>query len=151
MHVLLLTFWSRQQLFLRRMGRNNPLYPLCDSLWNTLCWWWAWFISSSSIPDVSYCASSLSESITILRIWFRDSSWARLAHVAFCEQKHSHHLQQQTLNCIQTIICKPVNGKPACPFYSLYPGASEPKRLYDLNMPLAKCKNNIPAQRILRT
>jgi hypothetical protein len=27
----------------------------------------------------------------------------------------------------------------------------EPKRVYDLNIPLAKCKNNIPAQRTLRT
>ena len=27
----------------------------------------------------------------------------------------------------------------------------EPKRFYDLNIPLAKCKNNITAQRILRT
>ena len=27
----------------------------------------------------------------------------------------------------------------------------EPKRFYDLNISLAKCKNNIPAQRILRT
>jgi len=49
------------------------------------------------------------------------------------------------------IICKPVNGKLACPFYSPYPVASEPKRFYDLNIPLAKCKNNIPVQRILRT
>jgi len=66
------------------------------------------------------------------------------------QEKHIHHLQQQNLNCIQTIISKPVNGKLACPFYSLYPGASEPKRFYDLNIPLAKCKKNIPAQRILR-
>ena len=29
--------------------------------------------------------------------------------------------------------------------------SSEPKRFYDLNIPLAKCMNNIPAQRILRT
>jgi len=27
----------------------------------------------------------------------------------------------------------------------------EPKMFYNLNIPLAKCKNNIPAQRILRT
>jgi len=27
----------------------------------------------------------------------------------------------------------------------------EPKRFYDPKIPLAKCKNNIPAQRILRT
>ena len=27
----------------------------------------------------------------------------------------------------------------------------EPKRFYDLNIPLAKYKNNIPVQRILRT
>jgi hypothetical protein len=27
----------------------------------------------------------------------------------------------------------------------------EPKRFYDLHISLAKCKNNIPAQRILRT
>ena len=73
-------------------------------------------------------------------------------YVPFCKQeKQSHQLQQQTLNCIQTIICKPVNGKLACPFYSYYPGASEPKRFYDLNIPLATCRNNIPAQRILRT
>ena len=37
------------------------------------------------------------------------------------------------------------------PFTGPYPGASEPKRFYDLNITLAKCKNNIPAQRILRT
>jgi len=46
---------------------------------------------------------------------------------------------------------KSVNGKLARPFYSPDPGASEPKRFYDLNIPLAKCKNNIPRQRILRT
>ena len=27
----------------------------------------------------------------------------------------------------------------------------EPNRFYDLNIPLAKCKNNLTAQRILRT
>jgi hypothetical protein len=27
----------------------------------------------------------------------------------------------------------------------------EPKRVYDLNIPLAECKNDIPAQTILRT
>ena len=27
----------------------------------------------------------------------------------------------------------------------------EPKMFYDLNIPLAKCKNNLTAQRILRT
>jgi len=27
----------------------------------------------------------------------------------------------------------------------------DPKRFYDLNISIAKCKNNIPAQRILRT
>ena len=27
----------------------------------------------------------------------------------------------------------------------------ERKRFYDLNSPLAKCKNNLPVQRILRT
>jgi len=27
----------------------------------------------------------------------------------------------------------------------------EPKRFYDLNIPLAKCKTNIPTQSILRT
>jgi len=26
----------------------------------------------------------------------------------------------------------------------------EPKRFYDLKIPLAKCKNNIPAQRIFK-
>ena len=69
----------------------------------------------------------------------------------FCKHEiHSQPLQKQTLNCFQTIICNPENGKLACPFYSLYP-VREPKRFYDLNIPLAKCKNNIPAQRILRT
>jgi len=37
------------------------------------------------------------------------------------------------------------------PFTAPYPSASEPKRFYDPNIPLAKCKKNIPAQSILRT
>jgi hypothetical protein len=44
-----------------------------------------------------------------------------------------------------------VNGKVACPFLSSAGVLFEPKRFYDLNISLAKCKNNIPAQRILRT
>ena len=40
------------------------------------------------------------------------------------KQKHSHHLTHQTFNCFQTIICKLVNGKVACPSYSLCAGAA---------------------------
>jgi hypothetical protein len=37
------------------------------------------------------------------------------------------------------------------PFTASTPMLHDPKRFYDLNIPIAKCKNNIPAQRILRT
>jgi len=36
------------------------------------------------------------------------------------------------------------------PFTASVRVLGEPKRFYDLNIPLAKCKNNIPVQRILR-
>ena len=66
------------------------------------------------------------------------------------KQKHSHHLTQQTLNCFQMIICKLVNGKVACPSYNLSEGATWTQKVYDLQIPLAKCKNNIPTQRIFK-
>jgi hypothetical protein len=41
---------------------------------------WSGSISSFFVPDVLYSATSLSESITISRIWFRDNRRARLSH-----------------------------------------------------------------------
>ena len=116
-------------------------------------------ISSSSISDVLYCASSLLESITISSIWFRDSRRARLAH-------------EGSLRCICILQTRKTQPPPSTANSQLYSNdylqASEwkiclsllepllgcymnPKRFYDLIIPLAKCKNNILAQRILRT
>jgi hypothetical protein len=112
-------------------------------------------ISSSSIPDTLYCVSSLSESITISRIWFRDRR-ARLADedllCCILNARKSHqHFPQQNLNCIQNIICKLVNGKLAFPSYSLYWDATRTQKVFDLHIPFAKCKNSILMQRIFRT
>jgi hypothetical protein len=75
--------------------------------------------SSSSIPDVlRLIAVQMRNDFTCFGGTADEPVLhAKPHHIAFCsQQKHIHHLPEQTLNCIQTIICKLVDGKSSCPF-----------------------------------